>query len=65
MNTTKQRGYSVIELSIAVLLLLATGGWIANVVKLFGMFDGPVTALFIGRIVGVFAAPLGAVLGYF
>jgi len=34
-------------------------------VKLVFMLSGPVNALFIGRIVGVFAAPLGAVLGFF
>lgn len=47
------------------LVLLLIGGWISNIVKLIGMFDGPVTTMFIGRIVGVFAAPVGAVLGYF
>jgi len=65
MNTTKQAGYTTFELVMTVIVLAGLGGWIANIVKLFGMFDGPVTALFIGRIVGVFAAPLGAVLGFF
>lgn len=40
-------------------------GWVANIVKFFGMLDGGVSAMFIARIVGVFAAPLGAILGYF
>ena len=44
---------------------VAIGGWIANLVKLIGMLDGGVTAMFIARIVGVFAAPLGSVLGFF
>ena len=44
--------------------LLGIGGWIANGVKLFGMFGGDITALFVGRIVGVFFAPIGAVLGF-
>ena len=65
MNTNKQSGFVVIQLVVAVLSLLAVGGWIANIVKLVGMLDGPVTTFFIGRVVGVFAAPLGAVLGYF
>lgn len=43
---------------------LAAGGWIANIVKLAGMLDGSVTAMFIARIVGIFAAPLGVVLGF-
>lgn len=40
-------------------------GWIANIVKFIGEISGPITALFIGRIVGIFMAPLGAVLGFF
>lgn len=40
-------------------------GWIANLVKLIGILDGGVTAMFIARMVGVFAAPLGSVLGFF
>ena len=51
-----------------VFLLFCMGmfllGWVINIVKLFAMFDGPVTTMFVGRIVGVFAAPLGAVLGF-
>lgn len=47
------------------LWLAAIGGWIANIVKLIGMLDGGVTAMFIARIVGALLAPLGAVLGYF
>lgn len=40
-------------------------GWVMNIVSLFHMLDGPVTAMFIMRAVGIFAAPLGGVLGYF
>jgi hypothetical protein len=40
-------------------------GWIANLVKLWGMLDGNVTGgMMIGRAVGVFFAPLGAFMGY-
>lgn len=41
------------------------GGWVANVVKLIDMLGGDITAMFVARCVGVFAAPLGAVLGFF
>jgi len=61
----KQRGFTVWELSIGLFIVAAIGGWVANVVKLIGMIDGELTAMFIARIVGVFAAPLGAILGYF
>lgn len=47
-----------------VIFFLAVGGWIANIVKFVGMLDGEVTAMFIARVVGIFALPLGAVLGY-
>lgn len=50
--------------AIFAIALLGFGGWVANIVKLFGMFGGDITALFVGRLVGVFAAPLGAVLGF-
>lgn len=42
-------------------------GYLANIVSLVTMIvaDSPVTAMFIGRIVGIFVAPLGIVLGYF
>jgi hypothetical protein len=40
-------------------------GWVANIIAFVNMLDGGVTAMFIARIVGIFFAPLGAVLGYF
>jgi len=64
----KQSGFTTIEMiNVAALLLIlaAIGGWIANIVKLVGMIGGDVTAMFIARCVGIFAAPLGAVLGFF
>ncbi len=48
----------------ALFMLLLIGGWIANVVKLVGMVDGGITAMLVIRIVGVFAPPVGGVLGY-
>lgn len=50
--------------AILAIALLGFGGWVANIVKLFGMLDGGVTAMFIARGVGIFVAPLGAVLGF-
>ena len=47
-----------------ILWLAAIGGWVANIVKIFGTADDPITAFFIIRCIGVFAAPLGAVLGF-
>ena len=39
-------------------------GWIMNLIKLFAMFGGDVTRMFIGRIVGVFIPIVGAIVGY-
>jgi hypothetical protein len=64
----KQAGYTVYELLIIVFwlaLLVGVGGWIANIVKLVGMNFDHITGLLIVRAVGIFVAPVGAVLGFF
>ena len=52
-------------LVMIAVLLAALYGYIANVISWFGMLDGPLSAMFIARIVGFLLAPLGAILGYF
>jgi hypothetical protein len=47
-----------------ILLALAVGGWIANIVKIVNTDFDVFTGLLIARCIGVFMAPLGAVLGY-
>lgn len=64
----KQRGFTLIEgggIVIALIWVAMVGGWIANIVKLVGMLDGGVTAMFIARIAGIVVPPLGGVLGFF
>jgi len=51
-------------LALVGLWFLGLGGWIANIVKLYGLIDGGVTAMFVVRSIGVFVAPLGAALGF-
>lgn len=51
--------------TVIAIISLAVGGWIANLVKFFYMLDGGVSAMFIARIIGIFVAPLGSVLGFF
>jgi len=48
-----------------VVALIGVGGWIANIVKLIGMNFEPITGMAVGRVVGVFVPPLGAILGFF
>jgi len=53
-------------LILAYIALIAAGtiGWILNIVAIVHTIDTPITGMFIARLVGVLAAPLGAVLGY-
>lgn len=50
---------------LAIIMLTALGGWIANIVKIIGTLAEPITAFFIARIAGIFFFPLGCVLGFF
>lgn len=52
-------------LIIYLVALIGFAAWVANIVKFIGMLDGGVTTMFIARGIGIFAAPLGAVLGFF
>lgn len=54
--------FSILGISV---IILAIGGWIANIVKFVGMLGDEVSTLFIARAVGMFFAPLGSVLGFF
>jgi hypothetical protein len=47
--------------AIAIAIII---GWVMNLVQLIGMASDGVTGLFVLKIVGLFLAPLGAVLGY-
>ena len=63
-----QRGFTLPELFVvgwlAVVVALA-GGWIANIVKMIGMNFDVISGMLVARIVGIFVAPMGGVLGYF
>lgn len=54
----------VIITLMAPMALMVLGGWILNIIKMFGMLGGDVSAMLIARIVGIILAPLGAILGY-
>lgn len=56
VNTT-----SLIVFGVA---LLGAVGWVANIIKLIGSSFDPMTGIVIARVIGVFLAPLGAVLGF-
>jgi hypothetical protein len=63
-----QRGFTVPELMILVwIAVVAAGlvGWVMNIVTIVHTCCEPLTGMLVVRIVGIFIAPLGAVLGYF
>ena len=49
-------------LIVLLIVLLTAYGWVANIVKLVS--SDIITTLEIVRIIGIFLAPLGAILGY-
>lgn len=63
-RTSVDDGAWIIGLGWLVLVLIGAVGWIWNIVKIVQHIADPISAMFIARCVGVFAAPLGAVLGF-
>ena len=59
-----QDGYTVVELVWVVVVLAGIIGWVINIVKLVGMIGADISAELVIRAVGIFFAPLGAVMGY-
>jgi hypothetical protein len=63
-----QSGFTLPELMIFVYFLVvicAIIGWIANIVRLAGCNFDVIGAEIVLRIVGIFLAPMGAILGFF
>ena len=59
-----KRGFTVVELLIAIVLIVGLFGWTWNIVKIVQSGFDVITGMFIARCIGVFVAPLGAVLGF-
>lgn len=60
----KQLGFTAIEMLVVVLVLVGGTGWIWNIVKIVGSDFGMITGMLVMRVIGVFVAPLGMVLGF-
>lgn len=61
-----QQGFLQFHMVAGLIALLGAGGWIANIVKLVSV-DVPLAefgTMEILRIVGIFLAPLGSILGF-
>lgn len=64
----KQKGFTLIELfytAIIPVAILGVWGWVWNIIKIIDSDFAVITGMLVARIIGVFIAPLGAVLGFF
>ncbi|HHT4259165.1 hypothetical protein [Klebsiella variicola] len=52
--------------AVVALFVVAVIGWVANLIQLITMsMDSSSAGLFIGRAIGIFVPPIGAILGLF
>ena len=60
----KQRGSTLVGVFFIVLWVAAIVGWVLNGIEIIKIVNEPIAGMFILRCIGIFVAPLGAVLGY-
>lgn len=62
----KDRVANIAAVVFVITVLALIGGWVTNIIKImiWATSDGAVTAMFVLRVIGIFVAPLGAVLGF-
>ncbi len=51
---------ALIWITIAITMIV---GWFMNIYQITQMYDGGITAKFVFKVIGVFAFPIGALLG--
>ena len=66
----KMKGYTLNELLVFIVTVVGVIGYVLNIFKIYTSLVAvdtiaEVGPLIIFRIIGIFAAPLGAILGYF
>ena len=49
---------------VVAIIALAGYGWVVNSIKMVGMDFSTITGMMVVRAIGIFMAPLGAVMGY-
>ena len=54
----------VVVLVYLAIVIVAGYGWIENILKIVHSDFSPINGMLVARCIGVFVAPLGAVLGY-
>lgn len=67
MNIKKQGGFTpngVFSVFFGIILILGMIGWIMNIIAIISTMAGPISGVFIVRLVGIIVAPLGAIMGW-
>jgi prepilin-type N-terminal cleavage/methylation domain-containing protein len=59
-----QKGFTLTELLVVLVMIGGVWGWVWNIVKLVSVDNIQLTGMIVGRVIGVFVPPLGAVLGF-
>jgi hypothetical protein len=59
-----QKGTSLIALLFVIVWVLGAVGWVCNIITLAQSNFDHITGLILLRVIGVFVAPLGSVLGF-
>jgi hypothetical protein len=57
-------GFTIVEMLVAVLFVVGFAGWVLNIYQISSMSFDSFTPMLVLRFIGIFVAPLGAVLGY-
>jgi len=61
---SNQLGFTALELIITIVYIVGIWGWVWNIIKIVESGFDIITGMFIVRCIGVFIAPLGAVIGF-
>jgi len=59
-----QKGFTLFEVMAVLFIIAAIGGWITNIVVIAHSDFNHIDGMLVIRVIGIFLAPLGAVLGY-
>lgn len=59
-----QKGFTLAEVVFVLVFLIAAWGWTWNIIKVAGSDFSVLTGMLVLRVIGIFVAPLGVVMGF-
>jgi len=59
-----QKGFTIAEILVMLVILVGGSGWIWNIVKIFHSNFHDITGTLALRLFGILVVPLGAVMGF-